>query len=223
MRSRMMTIFTGFLVVACSVAATSAHATIKNTPHDLSNSVQTEVCIFCHIPHNSNPTVTPLWNKQVLDTSVFTFYTSGTRTVKPSGTVPGPMSLACLTCHITKNPDGSVNAHTFINDNGLGLGDFTSCGHCHPGGTGVPTPQFMVGPDLMNDHPISIPYPVSNAKFNAPPNVDRGWYTGISDKVRLFGGRVECPSCHDPHDNTNGFFLSRNNSKSALCLTCHDK
>ena len=39
----------------------------------------------------------------------------------------------------------------------------------------------------------------------------------------LFGGLVECASCHDPHDNSNAPFLVMANTASALCLTCHDK
>lgn len=35
--------------------------------------------------------------------------------------------------------------------------------------------------------------------------------------------RVECASCHDPHNTTNGTFLRRTNAGSGLCLTCHVK
>lgn len=35
--------------------------------------------------------------------------------------------------------------------------------------------------------------------------------------------RVECASCHDPHNTTNGTFLRRTNAGSGLCLTCHNK
>ena len=34
---------------------------------------------------------------------------------------------------------------------------------------------------------------------------------------------VECASCHDPHNTTNGTFLRTTNAGSALCLTCHIK
>lgn len=34
---------------------------------------------------------------------------------------------------------------------------------------------------------------------------------------------VECASCHDPHNTTNGTFLRFSNANSGLCLACHVK
>ncbi len=34
---------------------------------------------------------------------------------------------------------------------------------------------------------------------------------------------VECGSCHDPHNDTNGTFLRISNTGSAVCLSCHVK
>ena len=41
--------------------------------------------------------------------------------------------------------------------------------------------------------------------------------------VPLFGGKVQCASCHDPHNNTNEPFLTKTNDGSQLCFTCHAK
>ena len=42
--------------------------------------------------------------------------------------------------------------------------------------------------------------------------------------VTLPGGRVECISCHDPHNAAGeANMLVTSNARSALCLTCHDK
>lgn len=110
-----------------------------------------------------------------------------------------------------------------------------------------------LGTNLVNDHPIGIGYcgasaaPVGGAltcgdsDFNAPAsaviNATRIWFvegTG-GDSVRqktdlaLYTRaadplpRVECASCHDPHNTANGTFLRRTNSGSGLCLTCHVK
>jgi predicted CXXCH cytochrome family protein len=44
----------------------------------------------------------------------------------------------------------------------------------------------------------------------------------LKGKVRLDGdGRVQCTSCHDPHDNQFGNFLAMDNTGSAICLSCH--
>ena len=41
--------------------------------------------------------------------------------------------------------------------------------------------------------------------------------------VPLFGGKVQCASCHDPHNNVNEPFLTKTNDGSQLCFTCHLK
>jgi len=35
--------------------------------------------------------------------------------------------------------------------------------------------------------------------------------------------KMQCSSCHDAHDNTNGKFLVMSNTASALCIVCHTK
>ncbi|MCF6282181.1 MAG: cytochrome c3 family protein [Candidatus Polarisedimenticolaceae bacterium] len=81
--------------------------------------------------------------------------------------------------------------------------------------------EWQIGNDLGNDHPISILYADTLADdrfFNTPPDPVKGW----SD-VKLYEGRVECPSCHNPHDPDNRPFLRKTINGSALCLTCHNK
>jgi predicted CXXCH cytochrome family protein len=46
----------------------------------------------------------------------------------------------------------------------------------------------------------------------------------LTGKVRIdHAGKMQCTSCHDPHDNQFGKFMVMNNAASALCLMCHDK
>jgi len=62
-------------------------------------------------------------------------------------------------------------------------------------------------------------------------NVDLPLYTRVDTLdylgVAIPGGAnqpyVECASCHDPHNTTNGTFLRWTNANSALCLACHNK
>ena len=97
-------------------------------------------------------------------------------------------------------------------------------------GTAVTMPNGIdqIGTDLTNDHPISITYTVGNASLYATTTALTGWTVNenptsptIADV--LFNDKIECASCHDPHDNTNGEFLRVSNSGSALCLSCHNK
>jgi len=39
---------------------------------------------------------------------------------------------------------------------------------------------------------------------------------------RLFGGNVECSSCHNPHFKT-GIGLQGSTTNGALCVACHIK
>ena len=81
-------------------------------------------------------------------------------------------------------------------------------------------PANWQGLDLSNDHPIAMTYPTSaqDPLFNTPLDPLGGW-----PDIPLFGGKVECASCHDVHDPGLVPFLRTSNTASALCLRCHIK
>ena len=183
-------------------------AQISNTKHNLNaNAYGTgqaqygEVCVYCHTPHQAM-TFVPLWNHDTT-AATFTMYTSGTI----DGTIdakPGSVSLACLSCH-----DGTVGLDALVN-----LPRSTTLT-----ATGVTMPTDStgyVGVDLSNDHPVSITYVsgTTGQDMNDPSTLSY---------ARLYNGKVECGSCHDPHDNTNEPFLRAANTNSQLCLDCHNK
>ena len=90
------------------------------------------------------------------------------------------------------------------------------CLSCHDGVTG---PGHFEGPDVGVGHPIAVDYDeVQNHDLRTGIQVE-------SDGLPLYPGagtpRVECSSCHDPHDNAYGNFLRMPNTGSRLCLTCH--
>jgi len=69
-----------------------------------------------------------------------------------------------------------------------------------------------------SNHPVGIKYPQLDRGFR-PANSVTGKGT-----VRLPNGKVECISCHDPHNGAGQrHFLVTSNAGSALCLTCHRK
>ena len=48
--------------------------------------------------------------------------------------------------------------------------------------------------------------------------------TAVLGKVLLPDGKIECTSCHDPHNQSGQpHMLVKSNRGSALCLTCHKK
>jgi len=218
-----------FLSSFALTVSTAAGSSIVGSKHDLSTSATPEVCVFCHTPHVppvslSNNLETrinaPLWNRFIgTSTPAFTVYASSTLKGTPTNP-PDGISLACLGCH-----DGvlaSGDKHDLLNAPGSGgVPDISSepnCEKCHSFDGIYLNPVDNIGTDLTNDHPISISYPANDQAFNTPPDLQNGW----SD-VKLFNGKVECASCHDPHNPANGEFLRISNAGSALCYKCHNK
>ncbi len=199
-------------------------ASVVGTRHDLSTGTTTRVCVFCHTPHTANPDLNgPLWNRAG---TPLTFTPYGSPTMETVPGQPSPVSALCLGCHDGVISQVTVYGVVFDNKHHLlrndGFPDTTSspnCERCHSNFYSGKPSVLALGTDLSDDHPISMDYP-AGAKFNVPPDLQNGW--GIGD-VRLVGGKVECVSCHNVHDNTIPPFLVKNNTGSAVCMTCHNK
>ena len=203
--------------------ATSAGAlSVINSKHDLSaasatsgpkSTAETQTCMFCHTVHRPAQR-SQLWNRA--DTGVqFTFYSSnylnnylGQATPTMSDLRASKTKL-CLSCH-----DGvtALGALYNIAPNTLEM-------------TGTLGTSAVIGTDLSNDHPV-----LYDVKPGAGPPTQPGTDAEIQlppegDAVKVYGAtnRVECTSCHEPHDNTFGKFLVKSNADAALCTTCHQK
>jgi predicted CXXCH cytochrome family protein len=214
----------------------SSEANIASSKHNLSASgtgtikaiSETELCVFCHIPHNAKPEA-PLWNRTVT-TAAYTMYNSDYLT-RAGYTMPadvGQRSRLCLSCH-----DGTVAVGSVYTVRGV-AGPITMTG-VDGAGKMLSTAAGYLGADLSNDHPVSIKYDTGTfitigtrgMELNATaPSINPTPYTG----VKLYGtasgtikGYVECTSCHDPHNDTNPDFLVVSNESGALCKTCHAK
>ena len=219
------------LALFALMAATQARAqSVVGSKHDLSRAGGLdEVCIFCHTPHNASSQVAaPLWNR-VLGPVTFTPYSSATLTSQCPAT-PGRESLACLSCHdgVDAENDKHILVHVPSGYQGGQAGDCMKCHTVHGmRGTQLKPALTTPGLDLTNDHPISMIYPSEsqNPTLNRPPSSggwpDAGGVEGTG--LRLFEGRVECPTCHNVHSPRYAPFLRTPNDCSAVCLTCHIK
>ncbi len=227
-------------------------ASIMNTKHNLSVSnstvttnstgtikaqAETEVCVFCHIPHQSRPLGKPLWNRS-MPTSNYTMYDSDylrrigypdvALDLGTANDTPGALSRQCLSCHDGTVAVGSVFKlrRTFMDGNVIAMDGVEG------DGTIPSTASGFLGTDLTMHHPVGIEYDPAITK-----NFDVGTRTAelkiIPDSpIKLFeyGGKkyVECSSCHDPHKD-NGKFLhvdsGANHAQNVrdTCLACHDK
>jgi len=201
---------TAVVLVLAGAAVGQDMSKVENTPHNLTTldvwSVvvpQNRVCLPCHTVHNAKidegGVQQVLWNHEIT-TQTFQMYTTsaGHRGNQPEGT-----SKLCLSCH-----DGATAIDSFGGNEGFFNNILIS-----------PDRPSNLGTDLRDDHPIGVEYP--------PPDVtgynDKSTFSGV--KVVTIDGvdRVECTSCHDPHDNSLGMFLRQTLDGSAICLECHDE
>ncbi|HOA72931.1 MAG TPA: cytochrome c3 family protein [Phycisphaerae bacterium] len=168
-------------------------------PHDFSH-FGGSACDACHVPHVQaiRPVATPT-TQPATQPAVELFRIPGQAPVfVPGQFTPGPTSLLCLGCH-----DGTIGTSTL--------------GSAHAMLAGV-REGFGVPDELLwRDHPIGIPYPVDPNNYRPASFVEK-------QGIRLPQGRVECISCHDPHNQAGvRGMLWMPNRRSALCLTCHLK
>lgn len=187
-----------------------------------------EICRVCHVPHDHDRAehygdVGLLWN-HALSSATYTMYTSVTLdgAIDPQ---PTGFSKMCLGCH-----DGTVGVDTFDKFAGgaVFISDYNA-GFQVPGGV-----NYQPGgvPNLQSTHPISVEY---NEVLD-PGLHDKTDLMGGSGTIEdvLQGGKVQCSSCHDVHDQPGesvpGTHLLRvaqtvadGGTASGLCLTCHIK
>ncbi|NQT88667.1 hypothetical protein HQ560_18015, partial [bacterium] len=216
------------LILACLLAGLGVRAhggarSIVDTPHNLSvtgpgpikSATETQICIFCHTPHNADPRA-PLWNRTI--DSGTTYITYASPTFQP-GVAPQPdgASKLCLSCH-----DGTI-----------ALGQVRSRSQPIPvsgGPTLSPGQSGYIGTDLSGSHPVSFVYDDALAiENNTTDDMPLRLPSTLSDPdVKLDKqGKLQCTACHDPHDDSNyspgivpHFYVKP--TWSGLCLTCHD-
>ena len=158
------------------------------------------VCIFCHTPHAANP-IGPLWNRRDPGT-YYQVYRSSTLTAtvgQPTGT-----SRMCLSRH-----DGTIALTQTYNSNNALAGSVYI----------TPQDRGYIGTDLTDDHPISFTYDsalaAKNTQLNDPASIPKALPL---DQNR----QLQCTTCHDPHNDSLGYFLRMDNRASAMCTSCHN-
>lgn len=200
---------TFFFLVIYMFSLPVSYAGIVGTKHNLSVSGsgpiraagERDICVFCHIPHNFTPQQSK-WNRDT-GGGYYIPYTSSTAisfTGQPNGA-----SVLCLSCH-----DGTI-----------ALGNVLSEEMTIPmlgGITTMPQGSSVLGTDLSDDHPISFDYTSSLASKRGDL-VHPSELTGAVKLDKM--GKMQCTSCHDPHNDDNGKFLTVQNRAGSLCMTCH--
>lgn len=216
------------ILLLAGAAAAQPPSQMINTAHDLSagttgttlNATNVDrICVFCHTPHQATTAngQDPLWNHTLSATAAYGVYASDTLDATPTeigGAVAGTAAVSnlCLSCH-----DGTVAVGSLYNDPNEAVPDNTGAAFQITGAANL-------GTDLTDDHPINFTYDAGLAGLDTelvvPASVD---FVDAGSTIPLFGGTVQCASCHDPHDATNTPFLVVANNDSALCVNCHIK
>jgi hypothetical protein len=202
------------------------------------------VCDYCHRPHIKNDGVAaPLWARKLYTGAPFPVYSSvsleagdttgvgGTGHIYPINTSDN-YSAFCLSCH-----DGSAFlASTAWGDNGkpytFGLTD--SAWDARIGGltTSPFTFQDARGNsgelNLTHTHPVNFDYDYVASKDQQIYAKAAAGYVFMDPAGysvgRLFGGRMQCSSCHNPHFKSGiGLQGPSVDNGGALCVACHKK
>lgn len=96
------------------------------------------------------------------------------------------------------------------------------CLSCHDGTIA----SNNIGTDLSNDHPVSFTYnstlSIIDGSLNDPSYTQSG-LGGTVEKDLLSLGKLQCTSCHNPHQSVFPKNLIMDNEKSELCFKCHSK
>ncbi len=190
------TVVTVVLILTLAGLGGWAWAGIEGSKHDFSDTEWSEgnACRACHSPERDEPaSAAPLWDEKADLNRTF-----GTPLAQSK--LAGAGTMICLRCHdgtIARDTVGRTTRPRFINEENPGL--------------------FGTGHGTV-DHPVGVEYPQFDKGFRPVTSVL------ATTSVTLPGGMVECMSCHDPHDMSGEkYMLVAGNSRSALCLTCHNK
>lgn len=199
---------------AIATATDGSSTTIRSTDQD-------EICVFCHTPHQAlkNNNI-PLWNHNLSTQASYGVYTSLTYSATDTADLGGKtevnaeISNLCLSCH-----DGTVAINSLNNASNLYSNALpTMQGVAAVTGAIPATLKSNLGTDLKNDHPVNFTYDAAlvtaDGGLNNPATLT---------EVKLYSGKVQCASCHDPHTSDRLVFLRSTMAGSAMCLKCHNK
>lgn len=198
---------------------TRTHATNPDQPG------AKEICIFCHTPHSASKQGA-LWNRND-PVGPFPLYNSSTLQIKTieeaqynntTASYPNGASKLCLSCHDGVTGIGTLLDRTLSMNNEF-MSNVTKTGTFDP----------VINLELT--HPVSF---VFNSEVLTKIKVEKSGMTLPTLELRDSQERVQCTTCHDPHDdraevvyNTAGIppfwriATTTEDPYTAICNECH--
>ncbi len=183
-------------ILSLAILGGWAWGDIKGSKHDFSNEAWSggNPCSVCHAAESEEPPA----EAPLWDENADLNRTFGIPLDQSKKAGVG--TTLCLRCHdgaIARDTLGSTKRERFASKE-------------HPG-------LFETG-HKTSEHPVGVDYPLYKKGYRPVVSVL------AKGTVSLPDGKVECVSCHDPHDMTGlGHMLVDTNARSKLCLTCHRK
>ena len=225
------------VLVIGSFAAAQTLPAMANGKHDFRYSktlgfgikgASEALCGYCHTPHVPATGVpTPLWARSITKTTNYGHYTSTTMNATTADIVgtQDNISAMCMSCHdgsalftdaaYVKKPYGGTNSWLGIQDSTVRNASNLYTGLKYNG--------------LSHTHPVNFVYADA-------ASADAGIYTSpraldTYEAPKLFDGKMQCASCHEPHHATDMSgsspsshkFIEITTDNSTLCISCHNK
>ncbi|MCW8895586.1 cytochrome c3 family protein [Sulfurimonas sp.] len=233
-------LFFSTIELTASIVNTKHNLSVTSTAGTIKATSETEVCVFCHIPHFSQSVGKPLWNRSMPTTEYVMYdsdylrrmgYPAIASDLGSANDTPGALSRQCLSCH-----DGTiaVGAVSKLRRDYDGSSTIDMSGDA-PDGTIPDTATGFIGADLSNHHPVGIIYDPTVSKTFGNGGIRGMELKAVPDSsVKLYeyagysGKYVECSSCHDPHKDNSKFLHVDSGANHAqnfvnTCTACHEK
>jgi predicted CXXCH cytochrome family protein len=161
-----------------------------------------QICGVCHIPHRIRG------NKRVKR------YKKGLQWTKAELALTYSLYNSSWSTSLTGMRDTSWMSPVTGRQGGLPDGLSKLCLSCHNG---------VIAPDVYNlHHFVSLEYDATKAELRDPDLTIMGVSGPISEVLE--GGKIQCSSCHDAHDEESvaATKLLRT-EKARICVVCHRK